>query len=115
MFGFAFRTIDALAEASELTLIAGGDVMMGRYIGKVIRRGEGRLLFKEVAPLFKKADVVFCNLESVFGIEGDRLVFPEKLYNFKASTGSVKVLANVTSDRQATRMVTFVPMQCGRD
>jgi len=76
----------------KAVLIVGGDVMLGRGIGKSIAGRGAAYPFSAIAPLLKKADIVFGNLESLFGESAYPPVFIEKSYNFLASTSSVKAL-----------------------
>lgn len=61
---------------ASLTLIAGGDVSLGRLIGQILLREPGRELFATVAPLLQSADIRFCNLESQLSDQGGQTVHP---------------------------------------
>src|SRR5262245_12140729 len=47
-----------------LTLLAGGDVSLGRMIGQILLREPERDLFATIKPLLGTAEVRFVNLES---------------------------------------------------
>ncbi len=69
----------------EVSLLAVGDVMLGRYIGKVmLSRGE-QYPFDQVRDLFRKNDIVLGNLESGIAVDTSAPFFPGKPYNFAAS------------------------------
>lgn len=78
--------------ADKITLIAAGDLMMSRYIGKVIKRETTRYPLGKVSGLFKQYDLVYCNLESILGTKTNSLAYPDKPYNFLASTNTINVL-----------------------
>ena len=75
-----------------VTIVAVGDVMMGRYIGKVMGVRGNAYPFVQVQHILKEADVVVGNLEAVFADETTAPLFPEKPYNLSAPPGAVKAL-----------------------
>jgi poly-gamma-glutamate capsule biosynthesis protein CapA/YwtB (metallophosphatase superfamily) len=68
----------------ETTLLAVGDVMLGRYIAKVMGAAGSELPFQQIAPALKAADIVFGNLESIISKDDTGPSFPDKPYNFHA-------------------------------
>ena len=75
-----------------ITFIAVGDIMMGRQIGKVMKRRGDLYPFMNFTTSFKMADIVFANLESPLGDENDKIYFPDKPYNFIAPLAVSKTL-----------------------
>lgn len=85
-------------EDSDVTLLAVGDIMMARHIGKIFHKKGGEHIFQKVSPLFQEADIAFCNLESVLGEPQDNIPFAEKPFNFRASTECAQALADAGFD-----------------
>lgn len=69
---------------SPVTFIAVGDIMMGRNVGKVMDKKSDLYPFMNFITPFRKADIIFGNLESVLGDKREKLFFPEKPHNFIA-------------------------------
>ncbi len=84
--------LPSLAFADGIKLMAVGDVMLSRYIGKVIEAKGGKFPFERIKPTLKQGDVVFGNLESVLGDEDDKIRFPDKPYNFIAPITMARTL-----------------------
>jgi poly-gamma-glutamate synthesis protein (capsule biosynthesis protein) len=76
----------------DITVLAVGDVMLGRHIAKVMNAGGSDFPFREIAPAFRNADVVFGNLEAVIAEDGSLPAFPEKPYNFHAHKAAAPAL-----------------------
>ena len=76
----------------EVRLLAVGDVMLGRYIAKVMNSRGADYPFQEVAANLKRGDIVFGNLEAVVCDDGLAPVFPDKPFNFHASPSAAKAL-----------------------
>jgi len=79
-------------EKTEITLLAVGDIMLDRGVEyKVYKEGNGdfKFPFLKIADDFKKADIVFGNLESVISDKG-RMVGSE--YSFRASPKAIEGL-----------------------
>lgn len=80
------------APAAPVVLWAGGDVMMSRHIGALARRHGAPALLAGLRGVPGPGDLFFANLESPLGPPGLPAEFPEKPFNFLASTGSAAVL-----------------------
>ena len=78
--------------AQEVCLAAVGDVMLGRYIGKVMNRQGERYPFNQVRGLLRKHDIVLGNLESGLAADTSTPFFPSKPYNFAAVPDAARVL-----------------------
>lgn len=76
----------------ETSLLAVGDIMLGRYIGKVMHARGEHYPFNQVRELFRKNDIVFGNLESGIAKETTPPFFPKKPYNFAASPAAAAAL-----------------------
>ena len=62
-------------EPTVTTLVFGGDVMLSRVVGqKMVKYQDYSWPFKNVASIFKDADIAVVNLESPFTYGGDHLV-----------------------------------------
>ncbi|MDH3973781.1 MAG: CapA family protein [Deltaproteobacteria bacterium] len=89
-FGFCFSLLilffPLITEGHEppVTFVAVGDIMMGRHIGKYMKKKGDLYPFMNFITPFRKADIVFANLESVLGDKSDKEFFPKKPYNFIA-------------------------------
>lgn len=81
-------------EPREVTLYAVGDVMLGRYIAKVMAIQGSDYPFSAVAPTLHSADIVFGNLEAMISNGDADPLFPDKPYNFHASPGAAQALKN---------------------
>lgn len=57
-------TSNTKTRPSRFVLVAGGDVMLGRYIKATYRRSGGDKPFEHLARRFKRADLGFINLET---------------------------------------------------
>ncbi|MDT8318521.1 MAG: CapA family protein [bacterium] len=79
-------------DGQTITFIAVGDIMMGRHIGKVMKRRGDLYPFMNFTSPFKEADILFANLESTLGDENDKIYFPDKPYNFIAPLTVSKTL-----------------------
>lgn len=82
----------------EWTLVAGGDVMMARTIGVRMGRNGAAKALAGVGSILSKADIAFCNLESILGTSDNEKMFPEKCYNFLAATPTVRALTTAGVD-----------------
>ncbi len=76
----------------ETSLLAVGDIMLGRYIGKVMHARGDNYPFDQVRELFRKNDIVFGNLESGIAKNTTAPFFPKKPYNFAASPAAAGAL-----------------------
>lgn len=82
----------AMSSGNDVTLLAVGDVMLGRYIAKVMTSRGADYPFQEVTPALKHGDIVFGNLEAVICDDGPAPLFPDKPYNFHASPAAAGAL-----------------------
>lgn len=86
----------------ETRILFGGDVMLCRHIGRMAREGRDFALpFRDIAGLFRAADVRFVNLESPFSDKGkpveSGMVFkaePEMIAGLKAAGIDIVCTAN---------------------
>lgn len=63
----AERTVVAKKEIIKNTLIAGGDVILSRWVGVKIRAsGDSAMPFRKIGPLMAQADITFINNEAPF-------------------------------------------------
>lgn len=93
-------TVEAnpVAIDESVTIYATGDIMMGRYIGKRMKRGGVDAPFEFIKEDLKKADIVFGNLESMIGVikkdknSLDEKPYYDKDYNFLAVPESAQAL-----------------------
>ncbi len=69
----------------EVSLAAVGDIMLGRYIGKVVSAKGAHYPFDHVRTTLRQHDVVLGNLESGIAEDTSAPFFPGKPYNFAAS------------------------------
>lgn len=76
----------------EVRLAAVGDIMLGRYIGKVMKAKGDHYPFAQVKTMLKDHDIVFGNLESGFATDTSTPFFPGKPYNFAAVPGAAPAL-----------------------
>lgn len=67
--------------APAITLVAVGDVQLGRGVGRAIARNGPDYPFEHVAPLIRQADLAIFNLECALSEDGIPI---EKRYSFKA-------------------------------
>jgi poly-gamma-glutamate capsule biosynthesis protein CapA/YwtB (metallophosphatase superfamily) len=69
----------------EVSLAAVGDIMLGRYIGKVVSAKGAHYPFDHVRTMLRQHTVVLGNLESGIAEDTSAPFFPGKPYNFAAS------------------------------
>jgi poly-gamma-glutamate synthesis protein (capsule biosynthesis protein) len=79
-------------EQPAVSLYAVGDVMLGRYIARVMAEQGNDYPFKQIAPVLSRADIVFGNLESVISPDDVAPAYPEKPYSFHASAAAAQSL-----------------------
>jgi len=84
-------------KADNLTIIAVGDIMLGRYIGKdMAKKNKGFLHpYKLIKATISKANIAFGNLESPISARGKST---GKKYSFRASTESIAGLVDAGFD-----------------
>lgn len=78
--------------SQEVRLAAVGDIMLGRYIGRVMKARGDHYPFEHVTAALKGHDIVFGNLESGFAKDTSAPLFPNKPYNFAAAPGAAAAL-----------------------
>jgi len=83
-----------ISKGDTVTLIAVGDVSLARRIGAIIDKNPSFDPFGKVSHIFKSADSVFCNLESVLCSKALKPVNNEKPYNLSASAFNSRILKN---------------------
>src|SRR5574337_736523 len=79
-------------EPAETTLYAVGDIMLGRYIAKVMAARGSDYPFQQIASTLHNGDIVFGNLEAIISADDVEPAFPEKPYNFHASKEAAQAL-----------------------
>lgn len=79
-------------ESRNITLYAVGDVMLGRYIAKVMTLRGSDYPFREISATLRRGDIVFGNLEAVISNDSVAPSYPEKPYNFHASKEAAQAL-----------------------
>lgn len=90
---FLFQASPARSAApEETTLYAVGDVMLGRYIAKVMATRGNDYPFQQITATLHNGDIVFGNLEAVISADGVTPAFPEKPYNFHATKQASQAL-----------------------
>lgn len=80
----------------EVTLIAVGDVMLSRKVGRAINEYGTSYPFKYTASLLKSADITFGNLESPISTRGNQI--PGKQIWFRADPKSIEALTEAGFD-----------------
>lgn len=83
---------------TKLVLLAGGDVALGRGLGKRILEKPELDPFAGIAPLMKTADVRFVNLECQLSDQGGRTIHPENHLVFTGPPGGADVLKRAGVD-----------------
>ncbi len=76
----------------DVTLIAVGDIMLGRYISRIMKTYGSDLPFQEISPSLQGADIAFGNLEAVISPDNIAPVYPHKPYNFHSSDHAANAL-----------------------
>jgi len=85
-------------DQSTITVLAGGDVNLGRQTGKKIIAGEIDYPFLNIADILKSADVAFVNLESQLADLGGETQSPTSEYRFAGPPAGAQSLANAGID-----------------
>jgi poly-gamma-glutamate synthesis protein (capsule biosynthesis protein) len=86
------------AEAEELTLIAGGDVGLGRLHGQLLLKDPEREDLTHVRPWLEQADLRFVNLESIIFDRGTSTQSPDNHLVFNAPPAAAKALRRAQID-----------------
>ncbi len=77
----------------ETRLLAVGDVMLGRYIAKVMKANGSDYPFQRIAPVLKSADIVLGNLEGIIAPDDAAISYPDKPYSFHGPKDAAPALA----------------------
>lgn len=93
------------------SLLFGGDVMLSRHVGRIARQQQDPAWqFRDLAPLFNRADIAFVNLEAPFNDRGrpveSGMIFkaePEMIEGLQRAGIDVVSTANNHSRDQGTR------------
>ncbi len=88
-------TIDQVTTTGQdpsVTLMFGGDVMLGRLVDEVIRERGPRYIWGNTLPLLLAADITMVNLECVIAKKGTPF-FPPRVFYFRASPRSAETLS----------------------
>ncbi len=100
----------------EIRFAAAGDIMLGRYIGKVMSTKGELYPFDHVRTMLKQYDVVLGNLESGIAKDTAHPYFPKKPYNFAASPAAAVALRDTgftVLDLANNHMLDFGPGEPG--
>ena len=65
---------DTPSSSDSLSIVMGGDVMVGRYMGKKLREHGGGDPFADIATLLQRGDLTMVNLESPVSDNDPRVV-----------------------------------------
>ncbi len=115
MLGRAFLCIALLLVAGSakaepvITLVAVGDIQLGRGVGKIIKREGPDYPFRQVAPMLRGADITFGNLECALSGSGQPL---PKRFSFKADLAAASGLAAAGFD--VLSLANNHSLDCGR-
>ena len=83
---------------SEIVVLVGGDVNLGRQTGKKILAGDINYPFANMGDFLKIADVAFVNLESQLADLGGETQSPTSEYRFAGPPAGAQSLANAGID-----------------
>lgn len=83
---------------TKLVLLAGGDVGLGRGLGKRILEKPELDPFAGIAPLLRTADLTFVNLECQLSEQGGRTIHPENYLVFTGPPTGAEVLKRAGID-----------------
>lgn len=81
--------VAASGETGAIKIIAGGDIMLGSWIGETVQTEGWDYPFRRIDTVLADADIVFANLEAPFGTGGSAF---EKTYTFRVKPSLVNVL-----------------------
>jgi poly-gamma-glutamate synthesis protein (capsule biosynthesis protein) len=83
---------EASTPKQDATLIAVGDIMLGRHIAKIMESHGSDFPFQRVSSTLCEADIVFGNLEAIVSAANADPAYPDKLYNFHTTADAVPAL-----------------------
>jgi poly-gamma-glutamate synthesis protein (capsule biosynthesis protein) len=92
---FFFILLTLQSYSSEVSIIAVGDIMLGRYVAKDLSDKDNNYPFEQIKELIQDADISFANLECTISSRGEK---QEKEYCFRAEPKVVEGLKNVGFD-----------------
>jgi len=75
-----------------MKLLFVGDVMLGRLVNQALKKEPSNYPWGDTLPLFKKADLRFCNLESVISDRGQPWSATPKVFHFRSDAKNIEVL-----------------------
>lgn len=81
--------VAAASPEDQISIVAGGDVMLGSWVEDVVRTRGWSYPFMQLDSVLHGADVVFANLEAPFGVEDSAF---EKTFAFQVSPDLIQVL-----------------------
>ena len=82
--------VEMVPRAKETRILFGGDIMLSRFVGKLARdRRDPASPLRDIAPLFRDADIAFANLEAPFSDRGKKI---EQGMIFKAEPEMISAL-----------------------
>ncbi len=81
--------------SSEISIVAVGDIMLDRFVGKNLSDSNTDYPFKQTRNLIYESDIAFANLESPISKRGKK---QNKKYCFKAKPIAAKILKNAGFD-----------------
>lgn len=84
--------------SNELVFLAGGDVNMGRGLGQKLLKDPSYDPFREVAPVFAEADLIFVNLESQLSDQDGETQSPSNRLIFTGPPEGAAALARAGVD-----------------
>ncbi len=90
--------LSPLVNEEPIIVMAGGDVNMGRFIGKRILAGEIDFPFAKIAPTLQDADITFVNLESQLADLGGETQSPTSEFRFAGPPEAARSLKNAGID-----------------
>jgi len=69
-----------------------GDVMLGRLVNQFLKRESSAYPWGDTLPIFKKADLRICNLESVISDRGSPWNVTPKVFHFRSDAKNIETL-----------------------
>jgi poly-gamma-glutamate synthesis protein (capsule biosynthesis protein) len=95
-------SLNAQVDTVGVTLLAFGDVNLGRTVGQRILRGDTLSAFRQMIGPMLSADIVFLNLESQLSDQGGRTVHPKNNLIFTGPPAGADALAMAGVDVVST-------------
>ncbi|MBE0690306.1 MAG: CapA family protein, partial [Anaerolineae bacterium] len=82
----------AVIDPQVFNLAFAGDVMLGRYVNKLLRRAPPGAVWGDTLPIFAAADARICNLECVLSDGGKPWTHTPKEFHFRSDAKNAAVL-----------------------